>query len=214
VALSNYKRYGPNTTKAGQAASRLLGEPGLGMTTNAVSPIVLDNYFKTLGGTLPYELMHAIDGHFVPPGTNNQGFLHDMVTKTFFLTHGDYTPQPITDLWDHINQFKQAHSDLFHAVTESKISGTDQTGTVMDSQRIMAGVRVQNMEKGLVGANRMIQGINAKPDNEMTLSEKQKSVDTIMRQLTDMAVQANKQFKDIETQAKAYSPPQLPGSPP
>ena len=201
MALSNYKRYGPNTTKAGQAAGRLLGEPGLGLTTNAVSPIVLDNYFKTLGGTLPYELMHAIDGHFAPSGTHNQGFLHDMVTRTFFLTTKDYTPQPITDLWDKIKEFKEAHADLYHTARAGET-----LDTMPDQQRMMAMVRVNGIEKGLVGANKMIQGINAMPDDKMAPNEKQKSVDAIMEPLVVMAKQALTQFKDIEAQAKAAHP--------
>ena len=197
MQLSNYKRYGPTTTKAGQAAGRLLGEPGLGLTTNTVSPIVLDNYFKTLAGTLPYELMRAIDGHFVAAGEHNQGFIHDVVTKSFYLTHADYTPQPIEDLYDKITQFKTAHADLFHTAK----AGEDLT-SVPGQQRMMAAVRVTGFERGLSGANKMIQGINAMPDDKMTMSEKQKAVDAILRPLTDMAKQAVAQFDAIERQAK------------
>jgi hypothetical protein len=101
-----------------------------------VSPVVLDNYFKEWGGSLPYEIARTINGAFghVPPG--EQGWFHDYVSKTFLMTHQDYTPNTVEKAYEIVKQFQQAEADLAKAKKDGNPNELLARDQMLGQQRI------------------------------------------------------------------------------
>lgn len=196
--LSGYMQYGPTTSPEAIAASRLLGEPRPALPGGVanISPIVLENYFKQWGGSLPYELAHAINGHFQPESTHNQGIEHDLFTKSFFLTHSDFTPKPMEDAYDMINAFKASHGDLVKAIKEGDFNRAFPRDQMMAMQKVTA------FEKALSGINKAIKMFNE--DEHMPLNDKQKQIDSIYTNALPMIESYTKQLKQQLDQAGKF----------
>lgn len=193
--LTGYMRYGPNTSIAAQAISKFLASPQPYKPTIQLAPAVLDNYIKDLGGSMTYEMLHAINGSFRPPGTGNQGPLHDMWTKAFYLSHDDYTPQPMEDAWQVVTDFKQSHGDAVKALRDGN------PDAVLPKDQVMAVTRADKFEKALVGFNRRVNMINDATD--MTLNEKSLAVDSLYSNYLPAIEQETKAFKAIQDRANA-----------
>lgn len=191
--LTGYMRYGPNTSIAAQKISKFLASPQPYKPTIQLAPAVLDNYIKDLGGSMTYEMLHAINGSFRPPGTGNQGPLHDMWTKAFYLSHDDYTPQPMEDAWQVVTDFKQSHGDAVKALRDGN------PDAVLSKDQVMAATRADKFEKALVGFNRRVNMINDATD--MTLNEKSLAVDSLYSNYLPAIEQETKAFKAIQDRA-------------
>jgi hypothetical protein len=194
--LSGYMQYGPNTSPEAIGLAKVLGEPANFKPTVNVSPIVLENYFKQWGGTLPYEVLHAINGQFQPESTHNQGLAHDMFTKSFFLSHSDYAPKSIEDAYTMINDFKASHGDLIKAVKEGDMS------QAFPRDQMAAMQKVTGFEKALSGIRKSIQAIDAAKD--LSLNEKQKNIDAIYTNSLPMIESYTKQLQQQMDQATRF----------
>jgi hypothetical protein len=191
--LTGYMRYGPNTTPEAQAVSKFLASPAPYKPTINVDPIVIDNYIKDLGGTLPYQVIHAINGSFRPPSAQNQGLMHDVFTKAFFLSHGDYLPAPLENAWQAVHDFQASHADAMKAVREGNLNAA------LPRDQMMAAVRVNGLEKALVGLNKMIQGFN--DSTTLTLNEKSINVDSLYSHYLPAIEQYTKTLGQAKEQA-------------
>jgi hypothetical protein len=168
--LAAPQQYGPYTSPLAIGMAKVLGSPrpyfpgGIAQ----ISPIVAENYFKEWAPGI-YTLAHVIDGSI--PSPHNQGLLHDVFTKSFFITSSDYTPKTIEDTYTWIDKVKQSIAD-----TRKGIKDKDATEASV-ADKMMAGQKILGLEKSMSTINQAVTMIAEKPG--MSLADKQKGIDAI-----------------------------------
>lgn len=177
-ANADYMRYGPDTTLASQKLSRILGSPGMNMAGNSttLSPIALDNYMRQWGGTLPYQLAHALDAQMKPASARDidwSAFKEWPIIRAFTVQRPEMRADVFQDLHEQIKKITEGHADLKHA---------EQTGdlTQLTSQDLANGVtRMRGVEKIMSGVYKGLDMIAN--DKDMTRDEKRKQTAVIMQ---------------------------------
>lgn len=182
--LSGYMQYKPDTTETAKNISKLLGPPGLAIADT--SPIVVQNYAREWLGTLPMEVLKALEMPFKPPG--KPGELSDLPFVGSFITrHPDMGAQPIMDFYDEMDKLETAHADFRMALARQDMS------EVKDTTKLQAFVNISDLKTAMRNQEAVIDAINE--NNTMTPDEKRQRTDALYSALV---VEAQAGLKAID----------------
>lgn len=189
--LSGYMQYKPDTSETAKAVSRLLGPPHLGVADT--SPIVIQNYMREWGGTLPMDILRGLELPFKPPGPPIE--LPDIpFVGAFISRRPDMGAQPIIDFYNEYDKFSQAHANWQEALKRQNPQEMQETGNAK------AFINLEQMKKGLDGIHAVINAINSSKD--MTTDEKRQRLDSLYSQMVVSAQSGLKVMEQINNHVK------------
>jgi hypothetical protein len=185
--LSGYMQYKPDTSETAKVISRLLGPPHLGVADT--SPIIIQNYMREWGGTLPMDIIRGLELPFKPPGPPTD--LPDIpFIGAFVARKPEMGAQPIIDFYNEYDKFSQAHADWQEALKRQNPQEMQETGNAQ------AFMNLASMKKGLDNIHAVIDAINI--SKNMTADEKRQRLDSLYSQMVVTAQSGLKAMEQID----------------
>lgn len=179
---SGYMQYKPDTTETAKAIARFLS-PEVGLLSRLdigweVSPIVLDNYVKGWSGSLPFQVLKALESPWHYDG--RPWTVSDLpLVGSFIARNPGGGAQPIQDFYTEYDRVVAAHRDLALALEHGDMS------EIQDTLRLKAFLTLTDVTKALRNQSVAIRAIEA--NRRLTDDEKQKYEDGLYASMITVA---------------------------
>lgn len=183
--VTNWMQYTPETSATARGIARWLGPPGLNLVN--ASPIVIENYARDWGGTLPTELLKLIEGPFKAPA-HPWEMADSAFLGAFFARSPAGGAQPIQDFYSAVEELKTAHNSFRLALNHADMS---EITTTLDQRAV---VSLSTITKAIHSHSIVIQAIAA--DENMTTDEKRQRTDQLASAMIQMS-KAGLQITDM-----------------
>lgn len=189
---SDWMQYNPDTTETAKKIAQYLGPAGVGIAD--VSPIVLENYARSWGGTLPMTLLRIMEAKFKPPGRPWE-IADTPFAGSFFARHPDTGARTIEEFYD-------AHTKLTASAPDLNLAIKRQ-----NPMEMQVAIQQDAALKGLNGfadAERKMSAVITAIDQDKTMTpdEKRKRTDQIVNGMIQIAKGGLDVIKQIHEEKK------------
>lgn len=163
---SGYMQYKADTTETAKALTRLIGPAALNLAD--ASPIVIDNYIREWGGTMPMAILKIFETPIKDPGRPKT--LADMPFLGSFFVRNPVGGQRVDDFYEKYNNVVAAKEDLRLAIERNDIT------EIKDATKAEAVIKMSTITTALSNMRKAVSAIN---QSDMTDEEKIKRTDQL-----------------------------------
>lgn len=174
---SGYMQYTPNTTETAKRVAELIGPTR--MDIGNVSPITIQNYVQEWGGSMPMQILRAMEMPFRPPSRPADVTDIPMVGSFFRRTPG-MGADSIQHFYDEMDSATATREDLKLAMKTGDLS------KITDAEDMQFAGSMTGFTKALSNITTVIKAIN---DSDMPSSDKISLSDRLSGQAILMARQ-------------------------
>lgn len=199
---SGHMQYGPNTTETAKALSRLIGEPTMGKLGVDVSPIVIENYIRQWGGTMPLKALQYLESKLVED--TRPWSPADNPLVGWFFVRNPVGGQKVNDFYEGLKKFEQARKDLQLAKRRRNLDEMQQVNLAIAAFRLEGLKRAIGKQRAEIKAIYETKTVEEGQTTErgpglaMTLDEKRKFIDGLSQQMVTSATMGLQQMREFD----------------
>lgn len=173
------------------------------------SPMVIDNYIQSWGGSLGKYAVQLTDASLkgagvVPDNVDPAMSLSDIpFIKAFVTRFPNSSANSVKDFYDHFDKTQKVINSVDSLKKRGDIEGAEALMRKNETE-YMTGMMAEGIKKGLSAQSAVIQAVHR--DSSIPKDEKRQLIDMYYLQMIEMAKEANKQIieaqKDLEAQGE------------
>jgi len=188
------------TSETAKTIGRLVS--GVNDQSTFASPLILDNYIQSWGGSLGRYAVQLTDqilrGAGVAPDiAKPEDTLADVpFVKSFVVRFPRSSAKPVTDFYDNYRDFKQIQSTIDFLQREGNVEALEQELTLQENQSKL--VSLDGIRDALGNLSTTIRNVNKDPD--MSPEEKRQLIDGLYLMMNETARSGNELVEEIKKQ--------------